>query len=96
MWSLWCSFLGLVGNFIGLIVFARKSIDKNIKTKPIYQALLFIDSIYLSSQVVQDSLDSFRINIGRMSTATCKLKNLGLKQKKNSSVSCCYNIALAI
>ena len=67
-------FFGLAGNFIGLIVFARKSIDKKIKTKPIYQALLFIDSVFLFSQVFQDTFDSLGIKLSHMSIIACKLR----------------------
>ena len=67
-------FFGLAGNIIGLIVFACKSIDKKIKTKPIYQAILFIDSVYLFSQVFEDSLDSLDIKLSHMSIIACKLR----------------------
>jgi hypothetical protein len=67
-------FCGLVGNMIGLLVFARKSIDKKIKTKRIYQALLFIDSVFLFSQVLEDSLDSLNIKLSHMSIIACKLR----------------------
>jgi len=67
-------FFGLIGNILGLIVFARKSIDKKIKTKPIYQALLFIDSVFLFSQVFQDTLDSLDIKLSHMSIVACKLR----------------------
>ena len=68
-------FFGLAGNTIGLIVFARKSIDKKIKTKPVYQALLLIDSVFLFSQVFQDSLDSLNIKLSHMSIIACKLRD---------------------
>jgi len=63
--------IGLVGNFVGLNVFTRKSIGKKIKTKPIYQALLFIDSVFLFSQVLDDSLVSFNINLSHLSLIAC-------------------------
>jgi hypothetical protein len=67
-------FFGLVGNIIGLIVFARKSINRKIKTKPIYQAILFIDSVFLFSQVFQDTFDSLDIKLSHMSIVACKLR----------------------
>ena len=67
-------FFGLAGNIIGLIVFARKSIGKKIKTKSVYQALLLIDSVFLFSQVFQDSLDSLNIKLSHMSIIACKLR----------------------
>ena len=67
-------FFGLVGNIIGLNVFERKKMGKKIKTKPIYQAILFIDSVYLFSQVFQDSLDSVDIKLSHMSIKACKLR----------------------
>jgi hypothetical protein len=68
-------FFGLAGNIIGLIVFARKSIGKKIKTKSVYQALLLIDSVFLFSQVFQDSLDSLNIKLSHMSIIACKLRD---------------------
>lgn len=44
--------IGLIGNIIGMIIFLRKSRNKKIANKSVYQALLFIDSIYLFSQVI--------------------------------------------
>jgi hypothetical protein len=67
-------FFGLFSNIIGLIVFARKSIDKKIKTKPIYQTILFIDSVYLFSQIFQDTFDSLNIRLSHMSIIACKLR----------------------
>jgi len=67
-------FFGLLGNFVGLIVFARKKIGKKIKTKQIYQAILFIDSVFLFSQVFQDTFDSLNIRLSRMSIIACKLR----------------------
>jgi hypothetical protein len=67
-------FFGLLGNFVGLIVFARKKIGKKIKTKQIYQAILFIDSVFLFSQVFQDTFDSLNIRLSRMSIVACKLR----------------------
>ena len=59
-------FFGLVGNIIGLNVFERKKMGKKIKTKSIYQALFLIDSVFLFSQVFQDSLDSFDTKLSHM------------------------------
>ena len=63
----WADKLFYFSNIIGLIVFARKSIDKKIKTKPIYQTILFIDSVYLFSQIFQDTFDSLNIKLSLMS-----------------------------
>jgi hypothetical protein len=67
-------FFGLLGNTIGIIVFSRKSIEKKIKTKLIYQVILFINSLFLFSQVFQDTFDSFEIRLHRMSIIACKLR----------------------
>jgi len=67
-------FFGLFSNIIGLMVFARKSIDKKIKTKSIYQTILFIDSVYLFSQIFQDTFDSLNIRLSHMSITACKLR----------------------
>ena len=67
-------FFGLLGNTIGIIVFARKSIEKKIKTKLIYQVILFIDSLFLFSQVFEDTFDSLEIRLNRMSIIACKLR----------------------
>jgi hypothetical protein len=67
-------FFGLLGNIIGIIVFARKSIEKKIKTKLIYQVILFINSLFLFSQVFQDTFDSLEIRLNRMSIIACKLR----------------------
>jgi hypothetical protein len=67
-------FFGLVGNFIGLNVFERKKMGKKIKIKSIYQALFFIDSVFLFSQVFQDTFDSLGIKLSHMSIVACKLR----------------------
>ena len=67
-------FFGLVGNILGILVFSRRSIENKIKTKIIYQAILTINSLYLLSQVIQDSLDSFEIRLHRLSIIACKLR----------------------
>jgi hypothetical protein len=65
---------GLIGNIIGMIIFLRKSTNKKIANKSIYQALLFIDSIYLFSQVIQDTFDFFKLDLKLKSIFLCKLR----------------------
>ncbi len=67
-------FFGFIGNIIGFVIFLRKSMNKKITTKPIYQALLSIDSVYLLSQVLQDTFDYFEFNLSKTSSILCKLR----------------------
>ncbi len=66
--------IGLIGNIIGMIIFLRKSRNKKIANKSVYQALLFIDSIYLFSQVIQDTFDFLKLDLKLKSIFLCKLR----------------------
>jgi hypothetical protein len=65
-------FIGLVGNLIGLVVFSQKKLNK-LKTKSIYQALLCIDSIFVFSQIFEDTSESFNVDLSKTSIISCKI-----------------------
>ena len=67
---------GLIGNSTGIIVFARrKQIDKKIPTKLIYQTILFINSIYLFTQILDDTGKALNFDQTKTSLILCKLRN---------------------
>ena len=66
--------LGLIGNTLGICNLSQKEL-KNIGPRKMYTFLLYTDLFYLLSIVVIYLQFAFDINLGNVSTITCKLWN---------------------
>ena len=63
---------GLLGNLVGIILLRRKKLLK-LATNQIYLSLFIMDSIYLISQVFQDTADSLGLDLRIISDLSCKI-----------------------
>jgi len=66
-------FLGLAGNSVGLAVFFRKNMAK-LGTKKFYRTMLFLDSLFLCTQITEDSALSLGLDLKTVSTLSCKIR----------------------
>lgn len=65
-------FLGVSGNLIGFIIFSRKTLSK-FPTRNIYRFMAILDTIYLLSQIAQDTSINFGYDFRIVSDLICKL-----------------------
>lgn len=64
--------LGLVGNTFSFIIFGRKEV-KNITSANIYKGLALLDTLYLTSRIVQKLLFNLGYDLKNSSLIGCKL-----------------------
>ena len=63
---------GVPGNAIGFIVFSRKKLAK-FPARNIYRFMAIVDTIYLLSQIAQDTMNYIGFDLRLVSDITCKL-----------------------
>ena len=63
---------GVPGNAIGFIVFSRKKLSK-FPARNIYRFMAIVDTIYLLSQIAEDTMNYIGFDLRLVSDITCKL-----------------------
>ena len=66
-------FFSLTGNCLGITALMRKKMQK-IASREIYMLILALDSIYLVTQMIDDTTSEYGIKLGLTSNLICKLR----------------------